>query len=137
MERGTTSGRPELRGLPTRDLVTELARKASDLAKTEIALAKAEAKEDIRREIKMASGLGIAGVCGILTLSLLLVAVAFALQESGAMPGWLAALVVAAAVLAIGTIAGLVGWAKRVKRPLDRTQRSLKENVRWAKETIS
>ena len=53
------------------------------------------------------------------------------------MPGWAASLVVAAVVLAIGTAAGLWGWAKRVKKPLDTTRRSLQENVRFAKERIA
>jgi uncharacterized membrane protein YqjE len=137
MAGGTHAARPELRRLSTRDLVTELARKASELARTEVALAKAEVKQDLRAEIKMASGLGIAGVCAILTLAMLLVAIVFALTESGAAPGWLASLLVAAVVLAIGTVAGLVGWAKRVKTPLDATRRSLQEDLKWAKERIA
>lgn len=137
MAEGTHAGRPELRLRSTRDLVTELARKASELARSEVALAKAEVREDLRKEIRMASGLGIAGVCAILTLALLLVSLVFALAESGTMQGWLAALVVAAGALAVGTVAGLVGWAKRVRAPLDATRRSLEENVRWAKERIA
>ena len=129
--------RPELHRLPTRDLVTELARKASELARAEVALAKAEVKQDLRSEIKMASGLGIAGVCAILTIAMLLVAAVFGIAEAGWAPGWLAALIVAAVVLAIGTVAGLVGWGKRVKAPLDSTRRSLEENVKWAKERIA
>ena len=70
-------------------------------------------KADLRSEIKMASGLGVAGVCALMTLQLLLVAIVFALFEGEVMPGWAAALVVAAVVLAIGTAAGLWGWAKR------------------------
>jgi hypothetical protein len=68
-----------LRGMAVRQLVTELARKASVLARKEIALAKSEAKEDLRTEIKMASGLGVAGVCALCTLNLLLVAVVLGL----------------------------------------------------------
>lgn len=127
----------ELRELPLRDLVSTLATKASELARAEIALAKAEVRQDLRAEIRMASGLGIAGVCAILTLALLLVAVVFALAESGTMAGWAASLVVAAGVLLVGTIAGLVGWQKRVKTPLDATRRSMQENVKWAKERIA
>lgn len=126
-----------LRGLGTRDLVTEVARKASELARKEIELAKAEAKADLRSGIKMASGLGVAGVCALVTLQLLLVALVLALMEGEVMPGWAAALLVAAVVLAIGTIAGLWGWAKRVRNPLDTTRRSVKENVEWAKERIA
>ena len=137
MERSTHAGRPDLRQLGTRDLMTELARKASELAKAEVALAKAEVKSDLRAEIKMASGLGIAGVCALWTVSLLLLAAVFGIVEAGWLPGWAAALVVAAVVLLIGTIAGLVGWSKRVRTPLDKTRRSLEQNVKWAKERIA
>ncbi len=129
--------REDLRELPLREVVSALATKASELARAEIALAKAEVRQDLRTEIRMASGLGIAGVCAILTLALLLVAIVFALAESGALPGWAASLVVAAGVLLVGTVAGLVGWQKRVKTPLDATRRSLQENVKWAKERIA
>jgi hypothetical protein len=101
-----------------------------------VALAKSEVKEDIRSEIRMASGLGVAGVCALMTLQLLLVALVLALSEADVMSGWLAALVVAAVVLAIGTVAGWIGWAKRVKKPLDATRRTVEENVRWVKERM-
>jgi uncharacterized membrane protein YqjE len=126
-----------LRETSTRDLVTELARKASALARKEVELAKVELRADLRNEIKMASGLGAAGVCALLTVQLLLTAVVLALMEGGVLPGWAAALLVAAVVLAIGTGVGLWGWAKRVRNPLDTTRRSLKENVRWAKEQVA
>jgi uncharacterized membrane protein YqjE len=126
-----------LRSASTKELVTQLAQKASLLAKKEIELAKAELKEDLRSEVKMASGLGVAGVCALVTLQLLLTAVVFALFEGGVLPGWAASLVVAAVVLAIGTAAGLWGWAKRVRKPLDTTRRSIGENVRFAKERIA
>ena len=123
-----------LRGLSLRELVLELARKGSLLARKEVALAKSEAREDIRSEIRMASGLGVAGVCALVTVQLLLVALVLALAEGEVVRGWLAALLVAAVVLAIGTVAGLVGWGKRVRAPLDATRRSVQENVRWVKE---
>ncbi len=126
-----------LRGAATKDLVTQLAQKASLLARKEIELAKAELKDDMRAEIRMASGLGVAGVCALMTLQLLLVAIVFALSEGGILPGWAASLIVAAVVLAIGTAAGLWGWAKRVRKPLDSTRRSLQDSVRLAKERIA
>jgi len=126
-----------LRQMPTKDLVTELARKASALARKEVELAKAEVRADMRSSARMAGGLGVAGICALVTVQLLLVAVVFALAEGGVMPGWAAALLVAAVVLAVGTAAGLWGWAKRVRKPLDTTRRSVRENVRWAKERIA
>jgi uncharacterized membrane protein YqjE len=134
---GAAHGPDPLRGMRTRDLVGELARKASLLARKEVELAKAELKADVRREVRMAGGLGVAGLCALFTVQLLLVAVVLALMESGILPGWGAALVVAAVVLAVGTAAGLWGWARRVRTPLDTTRRSLREDVRWAKDQIA
>ena len=102
-----------------------------------IELARVEAKADLRSEIKMAGGLGVAGICALLTVQMLLVAVAFGLAGAGVLPGWAASLIVAAVVLAIGTGAGLWGWAKRVKQPLGTTRTSLKDGVRWAKEQVA
>jgi uncharacterized membrane protein YqjE len=132
-----TPDHPHLRGLTARELVTELAQKASLLARKEVELAKVEAREQLRAEVKMASGLGVAGVCALLTVQLLLVSVVFALAEAEIVRGWLASLIVAAVVLAIGTVAGLMGWKKRVRKPLPATRRSVQENVRWAKERVA
>ncbi len=126
-----------LRQMQTKELVTETGRKASLLVKKEIELAKAEMRAQVRAEIKMASGLGIAGVCALIGLEMLLVALAFGLMESGVLPGWAAALIIAGVVLAIGAGAGLWGWAKRVRKPLETTQRSVKEDVRWARERMA
>jgi uncharacterized membrane protein YqjE len=133
------NGRPAdpLRRMRTKDLVTELARKASLLAKKEIELAKVELKADVRSEIKMASGLGVAGLCAIFTVQLLLTAIVLALMQAGVMPGWAAALLVAGVLAVIGTAIGLWGWARRVRKPLDASMRSLKEDVRWAKERMA
>lgn len=126
-----------LRAMRTRELVSELAKKGRLLARKEVELAKAEVKADVRREIRTAGGLGVAGLCALFTVQLLLVAVVLALMEGGVLPGWAAALVVAAVVLAVGAAAGLWGWAKRVRAPLDTTRRSLKEDVRWAKDQLA
>jgi uncharacterized membrane protein YqjE len=133
----TVPPRPDpLRGMRTRELVTELARKASLLARKEVELARAEIKEDVRREVKMAGGLGVAGLCALFAVQLMLVAVVLALMQAEILPGWAAALIVAAVVLAVGAGAGLWGWGRRVRKPLDTTRRSLQDDVRWAKEQL-
>jgi hypothetical protein len=126
-----------LRRMPMKDLVTEVARKASALAKKEVELAKAEVRADLRSEVKMASGLGAAGLCAIWGVELLLVAIVLAVMQAGVLPGWAAALILAAIVFAIGAGVGLWGWSRRVTKPLDTTRRSVEENVRWAKERIA
>ena len=65
----------------------------------------------------------------------MLVAAAMALGTR--LPEWAAALIVAAGVLLVGTVAGLLGWGKRVKNPMETTRRSIKEDVQWAKERIA
>jgi hypothetical protein len=130
---GTTA----LEDLSTRALVGELAHKASLLARTEVELAKAELRKDLRAELQTAGGLGLAGLCALVSVVMVLVAAAFGLQEGGVMAGWLAALIIAALVLAAGTAAGLLGWARRTRSPMAVTRRTLVDDLRWAKERIA
>jgi hypothetical protein len=122
-------------GMSNRELISQVIDTARLLARKEVALAKAELKHDLTTELSMVKGLGIGALCALCTVNLMLVAVALALGH--AMPEWAAALVVAAGVLSIGTIAGLIGWSKRVKSPLESTRRSLKEDALWAKERFA
>jgi hypothetical protein len=122
-------------GMTNRELIGHVVDSATLLAKKEIELAKSELRKDLKAEVSMAKGLGIAGVCALCTLNMFLVAAAFALAH--VVPDWAAALIVAAAVLAVGTIAGMVGWKKRVTSPMESTRRSLKEDARWARERLA
>ena len=125
----------ELEAMSNKELLQQITENAVALAKKEIDLAKSELRADVKAEVAMAKGLGVAGLCAIWTVSMLLTGAAFAL--AAVMPDWLAALVIAAVVLLVGAIAGLIGWGKRVKDPLQTTRRTLKEDVRWAKERIA
>jgi hypothetical protein len=125
----------EVAGMTNRELFGHVIDSATLLAKKEIELAKSELRKDLKAEISMAKGLGVAGVCALCTLNLLLVAAVFALAH--VIPDWSAALIVAAAVLSVGTIAGTIGWKKRVMAPLESTRRSLKEDARWARERLA
>ncbi len=121
--------------MSNRQLVAHVIDSATLLAKKEIELAKAELKQQIKAEVGMVKGLGVGALCAIWTVSLMLVAGALALGH--VIPDWAAALVVAAVVLLVGTIAGLVGWKKRVTNPLETTRRSLKEDALWAKQRLA
>lgn len=126
---------PQLAAATTGELVGQLATQTAALVEKQVALAKAEVRADLKNEIKAAEGLGVAGICALAALNMLLVSVAFALSE--AVGGWTAALIVAGAMLAIGAIAGAIGWGKRVKKPFEKTQRTLKEDAQWAKERMT
>jgi hypothetical protein len=122
-------------GMSNRALLAHVIENATLLAKREIELAKTELRADLKAELAMAKGLGVAGLCAIWAVSLMLVACALALGVL--MAEWAAVLIVAAAVLAVGSVAGLIGWGKRVRTPLESTRRSLKEDALWAKERLA
>ena len=122
-------------GLSNRELVGHITESVVLLAKKEIELARAEIKKDLKAELGMVKGLGVAGVCALLTANLLLVTLVLGLGHF--MADWLAGLLVSALVLAVGTVAGVVGWGKRVRNPLEATRRTLKEDAQWAKERLA
>jgi hypothetical protein len=101
----------------------------------EVALAKAEIRSDVKSEIAMAKGLGIAAVCALLGFNMLLVAAAFAL--AAIVPGWAAALIVGAPFLVLGIVLGAIGWARRVTKPLEASRASVKEDIEWMKNRLA
>jgi uncharacterized membrane protein YqjE len=121
--------------LSTVDLVKHITSEVTHLMKKQIELAKVEVKADLKSELFMVGGLAIAGVLGLCTLNLLLVTVVFAL--AGVMSGWLAGLVVSGATLLAGSVLAWVAWRKRVHSPLERTQRTIKDDVQWTRERLA
>jgi hypothetical protein len=122
----------------TKDLLRRLGRASKELLRDEAELARAELLADLRQEIAAAKVLGVGIVCGILALDLVLVALALALsQRFTTVPPWAWALLVAGVTACVGAIAFSVGWSKRVKKPLERTQASLQQDVQWARERFS
>jgi uncharacterized iron-regulated membrane protein len=49
---------------------------------------------------------------------------------------WAAGLLVSGFTLLVGGIVALVAWNKRVRTPLGRTRRTLKDDVQWTKEKV-
>jgi hypothetical protein len=119
----------------TRELLGAALKQSSELVKKELELATVELRSDLKREIAAAKVLVAAGVAALSVVNLLLMAVVLFLEEF--LEGWAAALIVAGAVLVIGAITGAIGWAMRVKTPLERTQRTVKEDLQWAKERLA
>jgi hypothetical protein len=121
--------------MSTVEIIKHITTEVGHLARKEIELAKTELKADLKAEAMMVGGLSVAVVAGLCTLTLLLVTVVFALAT--VMPGWLAGLIVSGVTLiATGVTAGLA-WSKRVRKPLARTQRTLKDDVQWTREHLS
>ena len=94
---------PAIHGASTGELMTELIKQSGELIKTEMTLARAEAKADIKREIKMAASFGVGFAFVLWTVDLLLVTSVLALAN--VLPAWAAALIVAGGALVIAVAA--------------------------------
>ena len=125
----------ETDGRSTGELVRDLSRQVSTLARQEIELAKAEMLEKGR---VMGLGAGLlagAAVAALLALGALTACVVLALD--GAMPAWLAALLVAVAWAAVGAVLAAIGKQKleQAGAPVpEQTVESVKEDIRWLKD---
>ena len=124
----------ELREQPVGDLLKQLAGETTTLMRQELDLAKAEMRE---KAGKAGPGFGMWGAAGVVGLASLGALTAFfVLALDGAMPNWLAALIVA---VVYGAVAGIL--YARGKRRVDeagspvpeQTIESVKEDVQWAK----
>jgi uncharacterized membrane protein YqjE len=137
-ERGT--GSPAHAGgdpasMSTTELLAEIARQVSQLARTELDLAKNELRADVLSEVKMATGLSLAAILGFMAVNLLLVTVVLALAT--VLPGWVAGAIVTGVVVLAAVMAAAFGWSKRVRQPLGRTRNEMKEDARWAKNHMA
>lgn len=130
--RSTWQARMPEAEMSTRELVAAAVASATDLVRDEIELARLELKRDLKAQMRSSIWLVVGVVFALMVLALLLVAVAFALAT--VLPGWGAALIVAGFAAIVATITGIVGYVTIVRKPLDVTRRTLKENLEWAKK---
>jgi hypothetical protein len=121
--------------LRTGALVRQIVSHAELLARKELELAKTELRVDLRSEARVAGGLGIAALAGLITINLLLVTSALAL--SLVMPAWAAGLIVSGVMLVLAVLFALVSWRRRLREPLAHTRRTLKDGVKWTKERFA
>src|SRR5688572_961213 len=70
----------DMRSLSTRELISEIASKSTQLVTKEVDLLRQESKEDLRSEIASHKLAAVAGVAAISVLNLLLMAAVFALS---------------------------------------------------------
>jgi uncharacterized membrane protein YqjE len=132
-----TSSEPQagqLRERPVGELLKQLATETSTLMRQELELAKAEMRE---KAGKAGPGFGMWGAAGATALLALGSLTAFLiLALDGAMPNWLAALIVGLVYAAIAGFLYLRGKQRVADAgsPLpEQTVETLKEDVQWAK----
>jgi uncharacterized membrane protein YqjE len=124
----------ELRDRSTGELLKQLSTETTTLVQQEIALLKAELAEKAKPAgigAGMFGGAGLFGLGAFLTLTAF-----FVVLLDGAMPIWLAALIVAVVYAAIAAVLALTGRQKvKEATPVapEQTIDSVKEDVQWAK----
>ncbi|HYD43211.1 MAG TPA: phage holin family protein [Anaeromyxobacter sp.] len=119
---------------PLGDVVRELGQESQGLVRDELRLAKAELRAELKKVQKGSAEIGAGGAVGYIALFLL----GITLVAVGAtfMPVWLSALIVTViyAAVAGGLIAA--GRAELKKARPTRAVEHIKEDGRWAKETM-
>ena len=129
-----TSRADELHDRPIGELLKQLANETTTLVRQELDLAKAEMREKARKAGPGFGMWGAAGATGLLALGSLTAFLILALD--GAMPNWLAALVVCLVWAAVAGVLYLRG-KRRVEEagsPVpEKTIETVKEDVQWAK----
>jgi hypothetical protein len=110
-------------------LVAEASQDLSELVRYEVALAKAEIKDDVARGAKAGGMFGVAGFLGLLAIITLVISAAYGLTEAG-LPAWAAFLIVTGALLLLAALLVLIGvlLIKRIKPP-ERAIRSTKQTI--------
>ena len=127
----------DMRDRPVGELMKQLANETTMLVRQEIELAKAEMAQKARVGGIGAGMFGGAGVAALLTLGALTAFLILALD--GAVPSWLAALIVAVLWGAVAAVLAVLG-RKRVReagpaKP-EQTVESVKEDVEVAKASV-
>ena len=126
----------EERQQSTLELVRGIANDTGTLVRKELELARIEIVEAVVARVKAIGALGGAGVFGL--MALLFGGAAGAAALALVMPVWAALLIVMGAFMAIAGIAAVKGIVKMKSPPLapEETERTIKEDVRWAKEAL-
>jgi VIT1/CCC1 family predicted Fe2+/Mn2+ transporter len=123
-----------LRERPTGELLRDLVTEAQGLVREEVRIAKAEIREEARKATKGGAEMGAGGA--VLYAAVLLLGATLVLVLATFLPAWAAALIVTAVYGAVGL--GVLGHGRselKRARPA-RAVETLKEDGRWARETM-
>jgi MFS family permease len=122
------------------ELVGQVANDLSTLVRQEMALAKAEVKDEAKKAGKGAGMLGAAGLAGYFLLLFLSLTLMWGIGEMfDPDHPWIGALVVAVIWGIVAAVLASVGKKKlkEVNPKPEQTVESVKEDVRWTKEQMS
>jgi hypothetical protein len=120
------------------DLLKEALHDAQDLVRSELALARAEMREEARR---LSQGVGLltaAALAGAIAVVFLLTAIAWAISERFLWPVWSGFAIVTFFMLITAGALGVLGWSwLRADRHMPRSVDAMKENAKWVRARTS
>jgi uncharacterized membrane protein YqjE len=120
------------------DVIKNAVHDAQDLVRGEIALAKAEAREEAGRLGGGAAMLAAAAISGVIGIIFLMTAVAWAISEVLAWPVWAGFAIVTLVMLLVAGVLAFVGKSRlTAARHMPRTVDTLKENMEWMRARTS
>jgi len=120
------------------DVVKQALHDAQELVRSELALAKAEARAEVSR-LAVGAGLILGGiVAAAIGLVLLTMTIAWAISEGLTWPVWAGFGVVTIAMVLIAAVLAFVGRCRlTAARHMPRTVDTLKENAQWMRTRMS
>jgi uncharacterized membrane protein YqjE len=111
---------------------------ARELVRSEVALARAELRDEVRRVRAGATALVIAAVAALMALVFLLTTIAWAISEGLGWPAWTGFGIVTLAVGILAVALAYVGRKRLAGEPhMPLTVETLKENVQWMRARTS
>lgn len=111
---------------------------AQDLIRAEIALAKAEVNQEIRRVGMGIVALGAAAAAALIAVVFLLTAAAWAISGGLGWAVWAGFAIVGGAVALIAGVLAVIGRSRLTShRAMPRTMETMKENVEWMRTRTS
>lgn len=116
------------------DVIRRTLHDAQDLVRGEIALAKAELRQEVRRVGAGVMSLAAAAVAGLIGVVFLLTAVAWAIPLMTGWPVWTGFAIVAGVVLLAGVVLAMMGRKRfNGERHMPLTVETMKENMEWTR----
>jgi protein-S-isoprenylcysteine O-methyltransferase Ste14 len=116
------------------DVIRRTLHDAQDLIRGEIALAKAELRQEVRRVGVGMAALAAAAVTGVIGILFVLAAIAWAIPAAAGWPAWTGFAIVAGVVLVAAAVLAAMGKKHfNGERHMPLTVETLKENMEWTR----
>jgi len=120
------------------DVLKSTLKDAQDLVRSEMALARAELRGDVKRAGGGIAALAGAAVAAVLALVFLLTTIAWGLYAGFGWPLWVGFAIVTVLMAIAAAVLGMVGRSRlAADRPMRMTMDSLKENMQWMRARTS